>query len=116
MNHGIQTKSIYDDNAETFLEQPLNDFLPEKIKLSEKVINGCKNLVNLTGLENFDCDHKTTVDADNLQAVVYVGSATSPDNEHVSEKKVDTLKLIKFEHNLSLVFLAAKERWNSGTK
>lgn len=89
INHADQTKSVYDDNAAAFSEQPLNESISEKIKLSEKVINWCSNLVNLTGPENFDCNHKTTVDAHNLRVVAYVGSATAPDSEHVSEKMVE---------------------------
>jgi len=87
INHADQNKSVCDDNAAGFSKQPLNESILEKIKLSEKVLYGCIKSVNLTGPENFDCDHKPTVDA--LRLVEYVGSATTPDSEHVSEKLVE---------------------------
>ena len=32
INHADQTKSVYDDNAAEFLEQPLNESISEKIR------------------------------------------------------------------------------------
>ena len=32
VNHADQTKSVYDDNATEFLEQPLNESISEKIR------------------------------------------------------------------------------------